>query len=151
MSVYNLSRETDTVPKPDLSVRSAVDRVPNSCRVVTAGLFLGWDGQERGELIGGGDGEAGEGVFEPLPGVHAALLAGGGEARQDRQSSAARTGSSSATTTAADRERLHRAFGDIVVDGQSAVSDVDIERGPLVAGIGHRFAQGTLRQRGDGE
>ena len=40
-------------------------------------------------LIGGRDRELGEGVFEPVPGVDAELLAGGGEAGEDCQSAAA--------------------------------------------------------------
>ena len=54
-----------------------------------AALFFGLHGQKRGVLIGGRDGELGEGVFDPVPGVDAELLAGGGEAGEDCQSAAA--------------------------------------------------------------
>lgn len=38
--------------------------------------------EECRELLGGGDGEAGQSFFEPNPGIHAELLTGGGEDRQ---------------------------------------------------------------------
>jgi hypothetical protein len=41
--------------------------------VAPVALWDGRDWQERGELIDGSGGQTGEGVFEPGPGVHAAL------------------------------------------------------------------------------
>lgn len=125
--------------------------MPNSCRVSAAALFHGRGWQQRVELIDGGGRQAGEGVFEPCPGVEAELLAGGGETRQSRQSSAAMVVAEKELVAAADRVKLYRPFSQIVVDGQSAVGDIDVPRGPPAAGIGDRFAQRTLWQRGDGE
>jgi len=48
-------------------------------------LFHGRGGQERGELVGVGDGESGQGLFQPGPGVHAELPTSLRKARQDRQ------------------------------------------------------------------
>ena len=42
---------------------------------------------------------------------------------------------------------LHRSFGDIVVDRQFAVGDVDVQCVPLVAGISDGFSQRTFWQR----
>ena len=86
-------------------------------------------GQEGGELVGGGGGELGEGVLEPGPGVHAELLAGSGEARQDRQASSAVVAAEEEPVLAADGVGFHGEFGDVVVDRECTVGDIDVQPG----------------------
>lgn len=69
------------------SVRSAADRWGAGGNCLAGLFFEGW--QERGELVGGGEGEFGQGLLEPGPGVRAELLACGCEARQDCQATTA--------------------------------------------------------------
>ena len=97
-------------------------------------------------MIEWNEGKAGERFPEPNPGVEAELLAGGGEAGEDGDSSAAVVGAEEEPVLAADGERLDRSFGDVVIDGEIAVSGVDVDRGPLIACISDGLAQGTFRQ-----
>jgi hypothetical protein len=83
------------------------------------------------EWIGGGDGEAGEGVVDPGPGVEAELLAGEGEAGEGGESLAAVVGAEEEPVLAADGEGLDGPLGAVVVDGEVAVGRVDREGGPL--------------------
>jgi hypothetical protein len=62
------------------SVRSAADMSRQPDDGPPAALFRSGRRQKRGELIGGGDGKADEGVLDPVPRVEAELLARGGEA-----------------------------------------------------------------------
>ncbi len=55
-------------------VRSAADRFRILAEWPRRRYFCGRDWQECGELIGGGAGETGEGVFEPGPRVEAELV-----------------------------------------------------------------------------
>ena len=68
-------------------VRSAADRWGHAGNCL-GGLFIGCR-QERSELVGGSEGEPGQGLLEAGPGVRVELLAGGCEARQDGQATTA--------------------------------------------------------------
>lgn len=81
------------------------------------GLLVVAVGQERGELIGGGSRQAGEGLFEAGPGIDAALSEGGGEDRQDRQTSATIVAAEEQPVPATNGERIHRLLGIVDVDG----------------------------------
>ena len=82
-------------------------------------------------MIGGRLGQFRQGVVQPGPGVQGELLAGHGEAGEGGEAAAAVGAAEEEPVLAADREGFDGAFGAVVVDGEIAVADVDVQRRPL--------------------
>ena len=84
---------------------------------------------------------------QPCPWFHFAGLAAGDEAHQDRGAMAGLRAADEQPVFPADCDRLHSAFGRVVVDTQVAILKVAVQSVPLIERIGCRLANHLLREK----
>ena len=113
----------------------------------SSGWSLPLGGQEIGQLLVGRCGQAGKYVFQIFPRVYAVALAADQDRVNDRTAPARFRVPDEQPVFLAHRRWPDRVFGQVVVDFQTSIGQVSLQRLPLAQHIAHRLAQWTLWQQ----